>query len=553
MDFLVFGAILVIVVIAILFLPKRKGKEDSKQVADKRPAGSREPRKPRSGNVKPKGGNTKSRRNAAKGGNGPIIATRNPSMRQQMQQQAAEPAIDDLDLLGGTNSASEAPAQSGSFNADYAEPVQSGSYPAQSGSFNAGYTEPTQSGSYSEQNGSFNAGYTEPTQSGQFNTGYAEPAQSGSFNTGYAEPVAMPAPEQPPQLNQNIPATEQRPEIKMDAEPINHSTRVRKRVHEETKQIKEEKSMDPISFSGQDLENFDTPSIDDIFADPEISSDAYKEQPFAEIEETPLESNGVKGVHIAHDEVPQVSADLEPVDEVIPAEEPADEVTPAEEPAAEQVQIDDPTPTPEGQEQVVEPVLADAEEPASAVIVPEDEPAPEDEYASAKDVPTEFVPGSVSFKNSGLKFPKRPHEKKVSELLPAELQFNYDGDDVALSIESPDVKAPVPKDGMIVLYNSHIYKNGAYVPWDVRFEAQLQEGEEAVVDTGVGIRVPHGFGIKIVPVDNIRTKFGLELVSGENVSQRDAAFSLKFTVRSVDVISYVSKNQPLIRIKIFRI
>lgn len=526
MNFLVFGAILVIVVIAILFLPKRNGKEGSKQVVDKRPAGSREPRKPRSGNVKPKGGNTKSRRNAANGDNGPIIATRNPSMRQQMQQQAAEPAIDDLDLLGGTNSASEAPTQSSQFNTGYAEPTQSSQ-------FSTGYAEPTQSGSYS-------------AQSSQFNTGYAEPTQSGQLSTGYAEPVAMPAPEQPQQLNQNIPATEQRPEIKMDAEPINHSTRVRKRVHEETKQIKEEKSVDPISFSGQDLENFDTPSIDDIFADPEISSDAYKEQLFAEIEETPLESNDVKGVHIAHDEVPQVSADLEPVDEVIPAEEPADEVTPAEEPVVK---------IPE------EPVVKTPEEEPSLAGVQEEElmPVTEEsesvnwESTSAEEVPTEFVPGSVSFKNSGLKFPERPHDKKVSELLPAELQFNYDGDDVALSIESPDVKAPVPKDGMIVLYNSHIYKNGVYVPWDVRFEAQLQEGEEAVVDTGVGIRVPHGFGIKIVPVDNIRTKFGLELTSGENVSQRDAAFSLKFTVRSVDVISYISKNQPLVRIKIFRI
>lgn len=360
--------------------------------------------------------------------------------------------------------------------------------------------------------------------------------------------------------NQNVPQTAENPEIKMDSEPVNHSTRVRKKVHEETKEIKSEQEKDPISFEGNGFENFDTPSIDDIFADPEINKDNYRDELFATTSEEELKANDVNGLKIVPEEVEQVSEDLEPID--AKKEEGNDEETEQVE-DEEQQPVEDAEPA-EPESGQAEPESGQSETETESESEPEFETDEleasteqvEDESSSVEtqQVPREeFIPGSVTFHNTGLKFRTRTNQDKVSNLLPAELPVNYDDDDVVLSIESPDVKAPAQKDGMIVLYNSHIYKNGKAHPWDVRYEAQLQNGEEVTVDTGVGIRVPHGFGIKLVPVDNMQTKFGLELASSENVSQREAAFSLKFTVRSTSVVSYIAKNQPLIYVKIFRI
>ena len=492
MEFLIIGTILIVIVAAILFLPSKKSKNQngSEDRQKEKPVNARKPAK-----------QTK-----------PLKATRKPSARQSASIvspgiQTASQGINDDDLLGA--------AQTPDF-ADYGAPIPDESNSAIPGNSSA-------------------------IISGDSSAAFASAQSVGMYGS---------------QLNQNIPATEQHPEIKMDTEPINHSTRVRKRVHEESKQIKREQEIDPIRFEGQDLENFDTPTIDDIFADPEINNENYKEQLFASLEEATIEGNDVTGVKIIPEDIPQVSDDLEPIgeeskkEEEKPAEERAEELT---DETVEKT-VEDPVGEDSDNDQAVEPEEEQAVEPAEEQTEEQaEEQADQSAVEQTTSYPDDFVPGSVSFDNTGLKFPERPHTKKVSELLPVELQINYDDDDVAITIESPDVKTPLQKDGMIVLYNSHLYKNGEFVPWDVRYEHQLPEGEEIVVDTGIGIRVPHGFGIKLVPVANMKTKFGLELASSEIVSQREAAFSLKFTVRSVDVISYIAKNQPLIKIKIFKI
>ena len=164
-----------------------------------------------------------------------------------------------------------------------------------------------------------------------------------------------------------------------------------------------------------------------------------------------------------------------------------------------------------------------------------------------------FVPGSEHFDNSGLQFASRPHLEKSVHLLPEELTPIESKDGIELNVESPNVKAPVNNNGLIELYNSHIYKDGKPLPWDIRFEVQLKEDEELTVDTGVGIKLPNGFGIKIIPVENIESKFGLKVISSLDVSRLEAQYSLKFVIRSVGLSSYIAKNQPLIRLKIFRI
>ena len=153
-----------------------------------------------------------------------------------------------------------------------------------------------------------------------------------------------------------------------------------------------------------------------------------------------------------------------------------------------------------------------------------------------------------------MKFRERTHTKKVSECLPVEVVPKCEDDRVQVIIESANVKPPVRgENGTLELFNSHVYKHGTTVPWDIRFEVPLVTDEEVTVDTGVGIRVPRGYGIKLIPVDNMQIKFGLELISPENLSQREAAYSIKFTVKASRIVSYVAKNQPLVMAKIFRI
>lgn len=347
-----------------------------------------------------------------------------------------------------------------------------------------------------------------------------------------------------------VTSTEKKPEIKMDSEEPIKSTRMRKKlVQESVAEVKKDDTTSGMQFIGADVQGIETPSIDDLFADPSVNENNYQDMLFKATKEIMPDSDataiGMQAVKEEKPDVPkeepeQVSEDLEPIGKEDtanePVEEPAEESTeePAEEPTEESAEKSADGYTEEFTEEFTE-------EPAEKSV---------EEPAEPKDT---FVPGSEHFDNSGLQFASRPHLEKATHLLPEELTPEESKDGIELTVESPNVKAPINNKGLIGLYNSHIYKDGKPLPWDIRFEVQLKEDEELTVDTGVGIKLPNGFGIKIIPVENIESKFGLKVISSLDVSRLEAQYSLKFVIRSIGLSSYIAKNQPLIRLKIFRI
>lgn len=343
-----------------------------------------------------------------------------------------------------------------------------------------------------------------------------------------------------------VTSTEKKPEIKMDSEEPVKSTRMRKKlVQESAAEVKKDDTTSGMQFIGADVQGIETPSIDDLFADPSVNENNYQDMLFKATKEITPDADAIAiGMQAVKEEKPdvpeeepeQVSEDLEPIGKEDtanePVEEPAEEST--EEPAEE--------PTEESAEKSADGYTEEfTEEPAEKSVEGPEEP---------KDT---FVPGSEHFDNSGLQFASRPHLEKATHLLPEELTPEESKDGIELTVESPNVKAPINNKGLIELYNSHIYKDGKPLPWDIRFEVQLKEDEELTVDTGVGIKLPNGFGIKIIPVENIESKFGLKVISSLDVSRLEAQYSLKFVIRSIGLSSYIAKNQPLIRLKIFRI
>lgn len=401
-------------------------------------------------------------------------------------------------------------------------------------------------------------------------------------------------------------AEESKPVIKMDSEPVVRSNRVRKKLHPESKVVEEKQDDVGISFLGTEMQSM-PPTFNGIFDDPELFAQSQSNAAVMadllrgdyEKEEANDSAKVATEKVVATIDVPQVSSALEPMKKELSdlaeaqataqkeAEKPTNEgIVPTEEEVnkndsvATESTAEQPTDSVEaaheendntvpsedaGDEPDLEPV-EEAIEPEEPVEKPAEEPA--EEPASPKfnisrgepikgikhEVDT-FIPGSVSMhKPTGLKFRERTHTKKVSECLPVEVVPKCEDDRVQVIIESANVKPPVRgENGTLALFNSHVYKHGTTVPWDIRFEVPLVTDEEVTVDTGVGIRVPRGYGIKLIPVDNMQIKFGLELVSPENLSQREAAYSIKFTVKASQIVSYVAKNQPLVMAKIFRI
>ena len=351
-----------------------------------------------------------------------------------------------------------------------------------------------------------------------------------------------------------ITSNEKKPEIKMDSEEPVKSTRMRKKlVQESAAEVKKDDTTSGMQFIGADVQGIETPSIDDLFADPSVNENNYQDMLFKATKEITPDANAIaigmptikeEKTDIPKEEPEQVSEDLEPIGKENIANEPLKDTVEksmeelVEEPAKESTE----DPAEKSTEESVEEYT---EEPAN-------KPAKEsiEKPVEPKDT---FVPGSEHFDNSGLQFASRPHLEKSTHLLPEELTPEESKDGIELTVESPNVKAPINNNGLIELYNSHIYKDGKPLPWDIRFEVQLKEDEELTVDTGVGIKLPNGFGIKIIPVENIESKFGLKVISSLDVSRLEAQYSLKFVIRSVGLSSYIAKNQPLIRLKIFRI
>lgn len=356
-----------------------------------------------------------------------------------------------------------------------------------------------------------------------------------------------------------VTSNEGKPEIKMDSEEPVKSTRMRKKlVQESVAEVKKDDTISGMQFIGADVQGIETPSIDDLFADPSVNENNYQDMLFKATEEIMPDADatviGMQAVKEEKPDVPeeepeQVSEELEPIGKK------EDTVNEHVEASAEEL-------TEESAEEAAEKTTEDSVEEStedSTEKATEDsvEESTEESTEESDEEPAEpsdtFVPGSEHFDNSGLQFASRPHLEKATHLLPEELTPEESKDGIELTVESPNVKAPINNKGLIELYNSHIYKDGKPLPWDIRFEVQLKEDEELTVDTGVGIKLPNGFGIKIIPVENIESKFGLKVISSLDVSRLEAQYSLKFVVRSVGLSSYIAKNQPLIRLKIFRI
>lgn len=363
-----------------------------------------------------------------------------------------------------------------------------------------------------------------------------------------------------------VTSNEKKPEIKMDSEEPVKSTRMRKKlVQESAAEVKKDDTTSGMQFIGADVQGIETPSIDDLFADPSVNENNYQDMLFKATKEITPDADAIaigmptikeEKTDIPKEEPEQVSEDLEPIGKENIANEPLKATVEksmeelVEEPAKESTEdsVEEPADEPmklSTEESAEKPAEEYTEEPAVKQVEGSIE-----EPAEPKDT---FVPGSEHFDNSGLQFASRPHLEKSTHLLPEELTPEESKDGIELTVESPNVKAPINNNGLIELYNSHIYKDGKPLPWDIRFEVQLKEDEELTVDTGVGIKLPNGFGIKIIPVENIESKFGLKVISSLDVSRLEAQYSLKFVIRSVGLSSYIAKNQPLIRLKIFRI
>lgn len=363
-----------------------------------------------------------------------------------------------------------------------------------------------------------------------------------------------------------VTSNEKKPEIKMDSEEPVKSTRMRKKlVQESAAEVKKDDTTSGMQFIGADVQGIETPSIDDLFADPSVNENNYQDMLFKATKEITPDADAIEigmptikeeKTDIPKEEPEQVSEDLEPIGKENIANEPLKDTVEksmeelVEEPAKESTEdsVEEPADEPmklSTEESAEKPAEEYTEEPAVKQVEGSIE-----EPAEPKDT---FVPGSEHFDNSGLQFASRPHLEKSTHLLPEELTPEESKDGIELTVESPNVKAPINNNGLIELYNSHIYKDGKPLPWDIRFEIQLKEDEELTVDTGVGIKLPNGFGIKIIPVENIESKFGLKVISSLDVSRLEAQYSLKFVIRSVGLSSYIAKNQPLIRLKIFRI
>lgn len=416
-------------------------------------------------------------------------------------------------------------------------------------------------------------------QAAEMNAG--EQIEPSSYNAPAAETSTEKSENQPKKASRGLkrkkpsePSLVNEPaEIVMDTEPVVHSNRnrVRKKLNSETEQVKkkEKEAIQGVAFVGTDVQGFETPNVDDLFADPLEKEQNYQDmlvKATNDASELPDDAPMIIGAPVEEeaspvvviDDVPQVSMNLEPIDAVQQspdsevADKPVDEPTVSSE--LEDVKVVDHANAEEAQipdnlAEEVENTESEIENGEPEIENGESETEQEIHSSSADD----FEPGSVKFDNSGLKFAERPHTKKATELLPAEVPVASPENDVVLTVDSPAVKSPVKKNGMIEVYNSHLYKDNEFCPWDIRYERQLKEDEEIIVDTGIGIKIPDGYGIRLVPVENLEEKFSLAIVSPLDVSRLEAQYSLKFTVKAVGLSAYIAKNQALVRVEIFKI
>ena len=219
-----------------------------------------------------------------------------------------------------------------------------------------------------------------------------------------------------------ITSNEKKPEIKMDSEEPVKSTRMRKKlVQESAAEVKKDDTTSGMQFIGADVQGIETPSIDDLFADPSVNENNYQDMLFKATKEITPDADAIaigmptikeEKTDIPKEEPEQVSEDLEPIGKENIANEPLKDTVEksmkklVEEPAKESTE----DPAEKSTEESVEEYTEEpANKPAEESIEEPEEP---------KDT---FVPGSEHFDNSGLQFASRPHLEKATHLLPEEL------------------------------------------------------------------------------------------------------------------------------------
>lgn len=513
MDFVYFGIILVIIIGIILFMPKGKkhGNKDAKKakLASKAKVKSSVQKPPRAAKIKEPANSRK------RPGKVAASTTHAKPGKSEKQMKAHPRKTNNPDLSAGSDFSLEDEL----LNDDSA---------LLQGIVDAPATEmkeivEDESSQHDEINVANDFFVDVNNKEMQHDEDFGTYSASGEVNSMPTELHTVPEPE---------PVTDDTAQMKITLgnEPAVTGRHVRKKlVQESTVSTGIQMEQDAFEFVGSDLAGFESPTVDDIFSESEFDNGDYSEMLFSEVE------NDINSDSSAKEDNSSVAKMMESVRQVSPELEPIDDSPQADEP-----------------EKIVEEKVP--EEDARPNEAMSDNAVQKDIESVGKTAADQFNPGSVSFtRNSRLKFRKRSNAGKSSDLLPDKFTASCSDGDVILQCQSANVKQPVQNNGMLELYNSHVYRDGKTVPWDVRFELQLCEGDEATVDTGIGIRVPEGYGIELVPVSDLETKYGLALVSPTDVSRLDAMFSLKFVVRSIRATSYVQKNKALVCIRIYRI
>lgn len=139
------------------------------------------------------------------------------------------------------------------------------------------------------------------------------------------------------------------------------------------------------------------------------------------------------------------------------------------------------------------------------------------------------------------------------EKLPEQIPFTHRDDAAEVIFQSISVKSPQQsKNGKIILFNSHVYAGGRPRPWDVVFEVRVPVGQTVQVDLGVGVLMPVGCVLQLVPNPDLYEKFGLRLVSPLTIGREDAVHPVILEFQGCTDTAYVAKNQSLVSCKIIK-
>lgn len=184
-----------------------------------------------------------------------------------------------------------------------------------------------------------------------------------------------------------------------------------------------------------------------------------------------------------------------------------------------------------------------------------EEPETEEETSDIGNVPSSGRDGkepAAVFKN--LVFKQRENTADfVSRIKPA-YSLEYAGSSAKMVIFSGSVKMPKQDGhGNMELYNCHVYDGMKPKKWDDIFEVRVRRGQKVHVDLGVGVLLPEGYALQLTESQELGKKFGLQLVSSTIICREEAADSIIIDLVGCTDISYVSKNQSLVKCRVVRV